>query len=129
MANTIIATINGVNFYYMGKCAEFKDCHILSYNPANKIAISGYHQTAANGRKSAREFIISIFKNHLGRFICHFCRDCLGVLGGSIPSAVFAVIGEKYNTERGAIYERKHHKRIFERYKKQRANSNILRRF
>ena len=36
MQNTIIATINGVNFYYMGKCAEFKDCHILSYNPENK---------------------------------------------------------------------------------------------
>ena len=36
MTRTVIATINGVNFYYMGKCAEFKNCHILSYNPENK---------------------------------------------------------------------------------------------
>lgn len=36
MKNTIITTINGVNFYYMGKCAEFKNCHILSYDPGNK---------------------------------------------------------------------------------------------
>ena len=36
MTRTVIATINGVNFYYMGECAEFKNCHILSYNQANK---------------------------------------------------------------------------------------------
>lgn len=36
MSKTVITTINGINFYYMGECAEFKNCHILSYNPENK---------------------------------------------------------------------------------------------
>ena len=36
MNNTIITTISGVNFYYMGKCAEFKNCHILSYDTSSK---------------------------------------------------------------------------------------------